>query len=136
MRMARENPRWGCLRIQGELRKLGIRVGATTIQKLLRAGGLGLAPRRSSPTWSGLLRAQAWGIMACDFFGVETVQLKTLYVLFCIEVGTSRVHLAGVTNRPDSAWLTQQGWNLAMDLDDRQAVPKVLIGDRDSKFTG
>jgi len=74
--------------------------------------------------------------MACDFFGVETVQLKTLYVLFCIEVGTSRVHLAGVTNRPDSAWLTQQGWNLAMDLDDRQAVPKVLIGDRDSKFTG
>ncbi len=126
----------GCLRMQGELRKLGIRVGATTIQKLLRAGGLGLAPRRSSPTWSGLLRAQAWGIMACDFFGVETVQLKTLYVLFCIEVGTSRVHLAGVTNRPDSAWVTQQGRNPVMDLDDQQAVPKFLIRDRDLKFSG
>jgi putative transposase len=136
LRMARENPRWGCLRIQGELRKLGIRVGATTIRTLLRTGGLGPAPRCTGPTWSEFLRAQARGTMACDFFTVETVQLKTLYVLFGIEVGTRRVHLAGVTNHPDSAWVTQQGRNVAMDLDDQQAVPKFLIHDRDSKFAG
>jgi putative transposase len=136
MRMARKNPRWGCLRIQGELRKLGIRVGATTIRTLLRVRGLGPAPRRSGPTWSEFLRAQARGIMACDFFTVAAVQLKTLYVLFCIEVGTRKVRLAGVTNRPNSAWVIQQGRNLAMDLDDQQAVPKFLIHDRDSKFSG
>jgi putative transposase len=125
----------GCLRIQGELRKLGIPVGATTIRRCF--GPAALVPtRRSGSTWSEFLRAQAWGIMACDFFTLETVQLKTLYVLFCIEVDTSRVHLAGVTNRPDSAWVTQQGRNPAMDLDDQQAVPKFLIRDRDLKFSG
>ena len=74
--------------------------------------------------------------MACDFLTVETVQLKTLYVLLCIEVGTRKVRLAGVTTRPDSAWVTQQGRNLAMDLDDQQAVPKFLIHDRDLRFSG
>lgn len=134
--MARENPRWGCVRIQGELRKLGISVGATTIRMLLRAHGLGPAPRRNGPTWSEFLRAQARGIIACDFFTVETFRLNTLYVLFCIEVGTRRVHLAGVTAHPDSAWMIQQGRNLVMDLDDRQALPGFLIHDRDSKFSG
>jgi transposase len=58
VRMARENPRWGCMRICGELRKLGIRVGATTIRTLLRRRGLGPAPRRSGPTWTQFLRAR------------------------------------------------------------------------------
>jgi putative transposase len=79
LRMARENPRWGCVRIQGELRKLGIRIGATTIRTLLRSAGLGPVPRRTGPSWSEFLRAQAAGIIACDFFTVETVRLKTLY---------------------------------------------------------
>jgi putative transposase len=83
LRMASENSRWGCVRICGELRKLGIRVGATTIRTLLRRHGLGPAPRRTGPTWAQFLRAQAEGIVACDFFTVETIRLKTLYVLFC-----------------------------------------------------
>jgi len=136
LRMARENPRWGCVRIQGELRKLGIRVGATTIRTLLRRRGLGPAPRRLGPTWSEFLRAQAAGIIATDFFTVETVRCKTLYVLFFIELSTRRVHLAGVTAHPDSGWVTQQGRNLAFELQDRTAPPKFLIRDRDSKFSG
>ena len=78
LRMARENSRWGCVRICGELRKLGIRVGATTIRTLLRRHGLGPAPRRLGPTWTQFLKAQAAGIVACDFFTVETIRLKTL----------------------------------------------------------
>jgi putative transposase len=101
VRLGRENPCWGCVRIQGELRKLGIRVGATTVRAILRAAGVGPSPRRDGPSWSEFLRAQARGIIACDFFTVETVWLQTLYVLFWIEYGSRRVRLAGVTANPD-----------------------------------
>ena len=133
LQLARENPRWGCQRIRGELLKLGIRVSATTVATLLRRHGLGPAPR-PGPTWGEFLRQQAAGILACDFFTVETIRLKTMYVLFFIELGTRRVHMAGVTANPDSAWVTQQARNLAMDgrLDDG----RFLIHDRDAKFSG
>jgi putative transposase len=134
LRLARENPRWGYVRIQGELRKLGIRIGATTIRRLLVRGGLGPAPRRSGPSWSEFLRAQAKGIVASDFFTVETITLKTLYVLFFIELSTRRVHLAGITANPDSAWVTQQARNLSVG--ERLENVKVLIHDRDSKYAG
>ena len=97
VRLARQNPRWGYQRLQGELRKLGIAVSATSIRAVLRRHRLPPAPRRASATWRAFLRAQAAGILATDFFTVETVLLKTLYVLFVIEVGTRRVRLAGVT---------------------------------------
>jgi putative transposase len=131
LRLARENPRWGCVRISGELAKLGIRAGATTIRTLLRAHGLGPAPRRIGPTWTQFLRAQAQGVIACDFFTVETIRLRTLHVLFFIELGTRRVHLGGVTAHPDGAWV-QQARNLAMDLD---GPVRFLIRDNDAKFT-
>jgi transposase InsO family protein len=115
---------------------LGIRVGATTIRTLLRRSGLGPAPRRIGPTWSEFLRAQAEGILACDFFTVDTVRLRTLYILFWIELSTRRVHLAGVTSNPDSGWVTQQATNLAHDLDERQRPMRLLIRDRDAKFSG
>jgi putative transposase len=134
VRLGRENPRWGCVRIQGELRKLGIRVGASTVRRILRKAGLGPAPRRRGPTWGEFLRAQGKGALACDFFTVETVFLKTLYVLFIIELSTRRVHLAGATSRPDSAWVTQQARNLSIvgSLEEKH----ILLRDRDSKFSG
>lgn len=132
--MARENPKWGCVRIQGELRKLGVRVGATTIRSLLRRAGLGPAPRRGGPSWVEFLRAQAHGIVACDFFAVETVWLRTLYVLFFIEHGTRRVRLAGVTAHPDGTWMRQQARNLAVD--EQLENVRFLIHDRDVKFSG
>src|SRR6266487_3336917 len=127
LRMARENARWGCVRICGELRKLGIRVGATTIRTLLRRHGLGPAPRRTGPSWTQFLRAQAEWIVACDFFTVETIRLKTLYVLFFIQLSTRWVVLAGVTANPDSAWVSQQARNVAMDLDDRGVSLRFLL---------
>jgi hypothetical protein len=114
IRLGRENPSWGCMRIRGELRNLGIRIGAITIRSILRRAGLGPAPRGDGPTWAEFLRAQADGMWACDFFTVETAWLRTLYVLFFIELGSRRVHLAGVTVNPESAWVTQQGRNLAV----------------------
>jgi putative transposase len=107
LRLARENPRWGYMRIRGELLKLGLRVSATTVATMLRCHGLGPAPRRG-PTWREFLRQQATGILACDFFTVETIRLRTLYVLFFIDLGTRRVHLAGTSATPDSGWVTQQ----------------------------
>jgi putative transposase len=134
IRLGRENPRWGCVRIQGELRKLGIRVGASTIRRILRRAGLGPAPRRTGPTWSEFLRAHGRGVLACDFFTVETVFLKTLYILFFIELSTRRVRVAGTTRGPDSAWATQQARNLSIAgrLEERH----ILLRDRDSKFSG
>jgi transposase InsO family protein len=134
LRLAKENPRWGYRRIQGELRKLGVRVSATAIRSLLRRHGLTPAPRREGPSWKEFLACQASGIMACDFFTVESVWLRTLYVLFFIELSTRRVHLAGVSAHPCSAWVTQQARNLA--IEGRLGEIRFLIRDRDAKFSG
>jgi putative transposase len=109
-------------------------VSATRIRTLLRANGFGPAPRRSGPTWNEFLRAQAQGILALDFFTVETAWLRTLYVLFAIQVGSRRVHILGVTAHPDSAWVTQQARNLAVG--ERLQGVRFLIRDRDSKYSG
>jgi transposase InsO family protein len=135
LRLARENPRWGYLRIVGECRKLGVGVSTTSVRMILRRHRLGPAPRRSGPTWTQFLRAQAAGILACDFLTVETVGLTRLYVLFFIEVDRRRVHLAGVTAHPSGQWVTQQVRNLLMNLEENAGRWRFLIRDRDTKFT-
>jgi putative transposase len=108
IRLARENPYWGYQRIKGELQQLGAQVSATAIRTTLRRHGLEPAPRRAATTRRAFLRQQAAGIVACDFFTVDTIWLRQLYVLFFIELDTRRVHLAGVTANPNAAWVTQQ----------------------------
>lgn|SRR5512146_1243611 len=97
LRLARENRRWGYQRIGGELNGLGVAVSATTVKKILREAGLGPAGSRGGLSWCAFLRAQAASMLAVDFFTVETIALRRLYVLFFIEIGSRRVHLAGST---------------------------------------
>jgi transposase InsO family protein len=133
--MARENPRWGCVRIKGELQGLGIIVSTTTIRTILRRAGLGPAPRRDGPTWRQFLSAQAKGIVACDFLTVETVFLKTLYVLVFMQIETRRILGVGVSANPNGAWVTQQARNLMMDLEgDPEFCMRFLLRDRDAKY--
>jgi putative transposase len=131
--LARENPRWGQRRISGELAKLGLRVSPTTVRRLLARSRLGPAPRGSGRGWREFLRTQAAGIVACDFFTVESVLLRRYYVLFFIAHANRRVWLAGCSTNPTGAWVTQQARNLGLDLADHGA--RLLIRDRDSKYS-
>jgi putative transposase len=134
VRLAKENPRWGYRRIQGELRKLGLHISANSIRTILWAAGLHPTPRRATPTWREFLRTQAKGIVACDFFTVETAWLRTLYVFFAIEVESRLVVWTKSTTHPDASWVAQQGRNLLLKLPE-DAAPRFLVRDRDTKYT-
>jgi putative transposase len=136
LRLARENPRWGYLRIVGECRKLGLTVSATSVRNVLRRHRVGPAPRRSGPSWSDFLRAQAAGTLACDFFHVDTVMLRRIYVLFFLDLERRVVFLAAVTAHPVGPWVTQQARNLVSTLEDQGRAVRFLVRDRDAKFVG
>src|ERR1017187_2645580 len=136
LRLARENPRWGYLRIVGECRKLGVTVSATSVRNVPRRHRIGPAPRRSGPSWSDFLRAQAAGTLACDLFHVDTVMLGRIYVLFCLDLDRRMVFLAGVTAHPVGPWVTQQARNLVAALQDQGRAVRFLVRDRDTKFVG
>lgn len=134
LRLARENPRWGYQRIAGEINGLGLRV-STTVRKILREEGIGPGDERPGLSWRSFLRQQAASMLAVDFFTVETISLRRLYVIFFIELGNRRVHLAGCTANPTGAWVTQQARQFAWTPQDQQPRFRYLIRDRDSKYT-
>jgi putative transposase len=135
LRLARDNPRWGYQRIVGELKGLGTAVSATTVRTWLRAAGIGPAGTRRGMTWREFVRVHQQSLLAVDFFTVETIWLQRLYVLFFIELGTRRVHLAGCTPNPNGLWISQQARQLTWTLAERAEPVRFLIRDRDQKFT-
>ncbi len=136
LQMAKDNPSWGCVRVRGELLKLGHRVSATAIRKLLRRNRIGPAPGRSRYTWKAFLRAQASAIVLTDFLSVDTVLLKRLYVILYMELATRRVIWFAVTDRPDAAWVTQQARNVSWELNYLGVSARFLIHDHDAKYGG
>ena len=135
VRLARENTRWGVVRIQGELRRLGHRLAASTIRKILRAHRIP-PPSRHGGSWRVFLRAHAATLLAADFFHVDcAVTLSRLYAAFVIEHRTRRVHLLGITRHPTGQWATQVARNLAAELEEAGCRLTCLIRDRDAKFT-
>jgi transposase len=135
VRLAREND-WGNGKIEGELIKLGYEISDETIATILKRHGIPPAPeRKPSLSWRHLMTHYKDQILACDFLTVETLFLKTIYVLVFIELGTRRVHFAGCTAHPTGAWVTQQARQILWELADREPAIHFLIRDRDTKFT-
>jgi len=135
IRLASENPAWGYRRIQGELATMGIPLAPSSVWAILKRHGLDSSPDRTGPTWGEFLKYQATTMLACDFFTVDTVLLRRLYVLFFIELDTRKVYVTGVTAHPTGAWVVQQARNLSYELTERVQPVKFLIRDRDTKFT-
>ncbi len=136
LEMAKDNPKWGCVRIRGELLKLGHVISASAIRKLLRRNRIGPAPMRARLSWKAFLRAQASAIVLTDFLSVDTVFLKRFYVLLYMELATRRVIWFAVTERPDAVWMSQQARNLCWELSEVGVDARFLVHDHDAKYGG
>jgi putative transposase len=136
LRLAAENARWGYSRIHGELRKLGYAISRSAVRDVLKRHHVAPAPQRGrrGDSWPTFLRRHREQLLACDFFTVETLFLKTIHVLFFLEVGTRRVHVAGCTAHPTAAWVTQQARQRCWSLQDRDRPLRFVLHDRDAKF--
>ncbi len=134
LRLARDNPRWGHRRIQGELARVGHPIAASTVWNVLHAAGIDPAPRRTGPTSQEFLTNQAKGIVAVDFLHVDTALGERFYALAFLEHGTRRLHITGVTAHPNREWATQQARNVAADLGTRMESLRFLLRDRDDKY--
>jgi hypothetical protein len=128
LKLAEENPRWGCRRIQGEALNMGV-------VKILRSQGIPPAPRCSQTTRREFVRQRAAQMLATDLFTVETAWLQRLHVLFFVEIASRKAHLAGITANPTGEWVAQQARNLAWKLQDGVVQARYLLRDRDCKFT-
>jgi putative transposase len=135
IRLARENPHWGYQRIAGELKLLGLSVSATAVRKVLAVAEVPPAPERARQSWRLFLRQQAGSTLACDFFTVETLALKRIYVLFFISLATRRLEFIACSANPDGPWVAQQARNLVMQLGEQTQQFRLLIHDRDTKFS-
>jgi transposase InsO family protein len=134
--LAGENLRWGHRRIQGELVRLGHSIAPSTVREILNAAGIDPAPRRSGPSWRDFLTAQAEGIIAADFFPVDTVLGTRLYAMAFLEHGARRLHITGVTRQPTGEWATQQARNLAADLGTCAESLRFVLRDRETRYVG
>jgi transposase InsO family protein len=134
VRLARENPSWGYLRIVGELRKLGIAVSTTSVRNILSKARLPPAPVCDRQSWRRFLRAHSESILGCDFFTVDTIWMRRIYVLAFLSIGSRRIEYVACTSKPNTAWMMQQARNLLMELDDHDRQVRFLIHDRDAKF--
>jgi putative transposase len=135
LRLASENPSWGYKRIHGELTGLGYTLSPSTVWNILRRHGIEPVPGRAHLSWREFLRQQAAGIVQCDFFTVDTIWLRRLYVFFFIELERRRVHIAGITAHPNGTWATEQARNVLATLRSEGKQPHILIRDRDVKLT-
>jgi len=132
VRLAQENPTWGHRRIQGELARLGHKIGKGTVWQILTDNSIDASPNRSDVTWTEFLHSQA--AVACDFFTVDTAFLRRYYVLFFIKVRTREVIFAGITANPTGAWTTQAARNLFIGHAEGLEDPRALVRDRGSQF--
>ena len=136
LRLAGENGRWGYARIEGELKKLGHQLSITAVRNILKRHGITPAPVRfGSIGWRNLMTHYKDQLLACDFFTVETISLQTIYVFVFIELGSRRIHLAGVSSNPNGLWVAQQARQLCWQFDETGTHFLALIRDNDSKFT-